>query len=63
MKVSLNGVKIYSKSIVKCMSILQNIPGSMQFPWEIGKNNRAKNRYGNIVSCEYISLIFPGVMV
>lgn len=40
------------------MLILQNLPGGMQFPWEIGKNNRVKNRYGNIVSCKYISLKF-----
>ena len=39
------------------MSILQKLPGGMQFPWEIGKKNRAKNRYGNIVSCEYISFL------
>ena len=45
------------------MSILQNLPGGMQFPWEIGKSNRAKNRYGNIASCEYMSLINQGVSV
>ena len=45
------------------MSILQNLPGGMQFPWEIGKSNRVKNRYGNIVSCEYMSLINQGVSV
>ena len=45
------------------MSILQNLPGGMQFPWEIGKVNRPKNRYGNIVSCEYISVLCGNIMV
>ena len=34
--------------------LFQYLPGGMQFAWEIGKSNRGKNRYGNIVSCEYI---------
>jgi len=30
----------------------QNLPSGLQFPWEAGKSNRAKNRYGNITSCK-----------
>ena len=31
----------------------QNLPAVIQFPWEAGKKNRMKNRYGNITTCEY----------
>ena len=34
------------------MSFFQNLPAALQFPWEAGKNNRVKNRYGNITGCE-----------
>ena len=38
--------------VMELLIIIQQFSGGMQASWNVGKSNRAKNRYGNITTCK-----------
>ena len=40
------------------MPSLQELPGGMLSSYDVATNNKSKNRYGNIVTCKFVHLLF-----